>query len=212
MDFVVHRGNIGQRVFVRFCSARTKRPDGSVKRRGSMAPHHIGPDGAQKTDKGVTTMPTRVTPEQRRAAKQDIITAVQQGATAKGARESSSVLMHRTTVYRLLKRAQREGEGVLTDGRHGHPVKLRGDVLALVREHCQANPCVSSPAVQRLLQERCGVGVSVSQLNRVRARLGLTRKPVPREKKSPHMSRLSQDTAKVQEVCCCWRQRARPVC
>lgn len=146
-------------------------------------------------------MPTNVTPEQRRVAKREIVKAVQQGASASVARERSGIPMHRTTVYRLLKRVQREGEGAWTDGRHGHPVKLRGDVLALVREHCQVNPRVSSPAVQHLLQERFGMGVSVSQLNRVRARLGLTRQPVPREK-SPKASQLSQDTAKVLAVYC----------
>jgi hypothetical protein len=40
----------------------------------------------------------------------------------------------------------------LTDGRHGHPVKLRGEALDLVREHCQANPYVASSTMQRLLQ------------------------------------------------------------
>lgn len=129
-------------------------------------------------------IPTSVTPQQRRAAKQEIIKGVQQGDSVKVARDRSPVQMHRTTVYRLLKRVQSEGAGALTDGRHGHPIKLRGEVLALVCEHCQAHPSVSSSAVQRLLQERFGVCVSLSQLNRVRASLGLSRKPVPREKKA----------------------------
>jgi len=96
---------------------------------------------------------------------------------------SSAVAMHRTTVYRLLKRVQSEGEQALSDGRHGHPVKLRGEVLTFLIESCQATPCVSSPAEQRLLQERFGLSISVSQLNRVRASLGLSRSRVPREKK-----------------------------
>jgi transposase len=129
-------------------------------------------------------IPTKVTPEQRRAAKQEIIKGVQQGHSAKVARDRSPVQMHRTTVYRLLKRVQSAGANALTDGRHGHPAKLRGDVLALVCEHCQGNPCVSSSSVERLLLERFGVSVSVSQLNRVRASLGLTRQPIPREKKA----------------------------
>lgn len=91
--------------------------------------------------------------------------------------------MHRTTVYRLLRRVQHEGESGFIDGRHGHPIKLRGEALALVREHCQADPHISSSIVQHLLQEHFSLGVSVSQLNRVRASLGLTRKPMPREKK-----------------------------
>jgi transposase len=137
-----------------------------------------------KRRQGAMMVPTHVTTEQRRVAKLELIKAVQQGVTAKVARDRSEVLMHRTTVYRLLKRMQREGEGAWIDGRHGHPVKLRGEVLVLVREHCQANPCVSSSAVQLLLQEHFGMCISVSQLNRVRASLGLTRNPPAREKKA----------------------------
>ncbi len=129
-------------------------------------------------------MPTSVTPEQCRVAKQEMVKAVQQGISAKATIDRCSVLMHRTTVYRLLKRVQSEGEGALSDGRHGHPVKLRGEALALVREHCQANSCVSSSVVQRLLQERFSPCISVSQLNRVRASLGLSRQLLPREKKA----------------------------
>jgi len=40
--------------------------------------------------------------------------------------------MHRTTVYRLLKRVKREGEHALAARRHGHPTKLRGEVLTCV--------------------------------------------------------------------------------
>ncbi len=134
-------------------------------------------------------MQATVTPQQRQAAKREIVRQVKQGASTHEARVRSIVPMHRTTVYRLLKRVQCEEESGLADGRHGHPVKLRGEVLTCLIEHCQANPCVFSSTVQRLLQERFGVSVSVSQLNRVRARLGLTRTPVPREKKAPNKLR-----------------------
>lgn len=133
-------------------------------------------------------MPPPVTPEQRRLAKQNIVKAVQQGASASVARSRSEISMHRTTVYRLLKRVQNEGEGASTDGRHGHPVKLRGEVLAFVREHCQANLSVSSAIVQHELHERFTLSISISQLNRVRASLGLIRKPAPREKKPKNVS------------------------
>jgi len=129
-------------------------------------------------------MPPIATPQQRQAARREMVRQMEQGASAKVARVCSAVPMHRTTVYRLLKRVQSEGEQALTDGRHGHPVKLRGEVLAFVVERCQTNPCIPSPTVQRALQERFALAVSVSQLNRVRASLGLTRKPVPREKKA----------------------------
>lgn len=70
-------------------------------------------------------MQTPITPQQREIARREIVRQVEQGATASDARMRSPVSMHRTTVYRLLKRVQREGEDAFNDGRHGHPVKLQ---------------------------------------------------------------------------------------
>jgi transposase len=92
--------------------------------------------------------------------------------------------MHRTTAYRLLKRVEREGENALVERRHGHPVKLRGEVLTFLLDYCQSHAPAASREVQRLVAERFGITVSVSQLNRVRAAHGLSRKALPREKKA----------------------------
>jgi transposase len=137
---------------------------------------------------GNPVMQATVTPQQRQAAKREIVRQMKQGASTHEARVRSIVPMHRTTVYRLLKRVQREGESSFSDGRHGHPVKLCGEALAFLKEHCQSNPSASSSAVQRLLQERLDLCISVSQLNRVRASLGLSRKLLPREKKASNRS------------------------
>jgi transposase len=126
----------------------------------------------------------RQTQQARQVARREIVRQVEQGLTASEARRHCPVPMHRTTVYRLLKRVQREGESGFADGRHGHPVKLRGEVLTYLMEHCQTCPSVSSTQVQRAIVERFGSAPSVSQLNRVRVRLGLSRQPVPREKKA----------------------------
>jgi transposase len=134
-------------------------------------------------------MQTSVTPEQRQAARREIVRQVTHGATASEARMHSPVSMHRTTVYRLLKRVQCEGEDAFTDGRHGHPVKLRGEILSFLQEHCQNSPSAPSSAVRCLLSERFGLSVSVSQLNRVRAAHGLSRQPLPREKKAENQLR-----------------------
>jgi transposase len=107
--------------------------------------------------------------------------------TAREARRYCSVQIHRTTVYRLLKRVEREGEQALAERRHGHPIKLRGEVLTFLLDYCQSHPAISSAEVQHLLAERFALSVSVSQLNRVRAAHGLSRQPVPsipREKKT----------------------------
>lgn len=116
-----------------------------------------------------------LTLQQRQAAKREIVRQFEHGVSVEGVRGCCLVPMHRTTIYRLLKRVQREGEGAFNDGRHGHPVKLRGEIRAFLLEYCQNHPSVSSSAVQRLLAERFGLLVSVSQLNRVRAAGGLSR-------------------------------------
>jgi transposase len=132
---------------------------------------------------GNPVMQATVTPQQRQAAKREIVRQMKQGASSHEARVRSTVPMHRTTVYRLLKRVQHEGEQALVERRHGHPVKLRGEVLTWLMDYCQNHRSASSSAVQRFLSERFGFSVSVSQLNRVRAAHGLSRMPVPREKK-----------------------------
>ena len=120
-------------------------------------------------------MEVALTPKPRQAAKREIVRQFEHGVSAEDVRGRGLVPMHRTTIYRLLKRVQYEGEGAFNDGRHGHPVKLRGEIRAFLLEHCQNHPSVSSSAVQHLLAERFGLWVSVSQLNRVRATGGLSR-------------------------------------
>jgi len=128
-----------------------------------------------------------VAPEQHqawRSARLEIVRQVKLGATASEARRCCSVSMHRSTVYRLLKRVEREGEDALVERRHGHSVKLCGEVLTFVLDYCQSHASATSREVQRLVAERFGISVSVSQLNRVRAAHGLSRKALLREKKA----------------------------
>ncbi len=120
----------------------------------------------------------------QRSARQEIVQQVKLGATAREARKRCSVPMHRTTVYRLLKRVEREGEDALDERRHGHPAKLRGEVLTCVLDYCQSHASATSREVQHLVAERFRITVSVSQLNRVRAAHGLSRKTPQREKKA----------------------------
>jgi transposase len=127
---------------------------------------------------------TPVTPEQRKAARREIVRQVEQGASAKVARVCSAVPMHRTTVYRLLKRVQSDEEKAFVDGRHGHAIKLRGEVLTFLTERCQTSSDLPSSALRCAIQEHFSLTVSISQLNRVRASLGLTRTPPAREKKA----------------------------
>lgn len=132
-------------------------------------------------------MPPVVTPDQRQgreAACREIVRDVEHGMTVTQARRRYSVSMHRSTVYRLLKRVEREGEDALVERCHGHPIKLRGEVLAFVLDYCQGRASAASCEVQRCISEQFGIAVSVSQLNHVRAAHGLSRRTIPREKKA----------------------------
>jgi transposase len=132
----------------------------------------------------VATAEQRQLPHARQEARRELVRSVQEGMTPREAHRRCSVQMHHTTVYRLLKYVKREGEQALTERRHGHPTKLREDILTWVLDYCQSHPPASSAEVQRLLAERFALSVSVSQLNRVRAAHGLSRQSVPREKKA----------------------------
>ncbi len=120
------------------------------------------------------------------AAKREIIKQIEQGASVKQARLQSPVPMHRATVYRLLKRVRNEGEAAFADGRHGHPAKVRGEVLTFLIEQCQAQPTLSSQELQQRISERFALRISISQLNRVRISHGCPRQLIPREKKADH--------------------------
>ncbi|MBO0790401.1 MAG: helix-turn-helix domain-containing protein [Ktedonobacteraceae bacterium] len=128
-------------------------------------------------------MQLMVTSQQRQAARREMVSQMEHGMTASEARRRCPVPMHRTTVYRLLKRVQCEGEYAFVERRHGHPVKLRGEVLTCVLDYCQNHTSAASRKVQCLVAQRFGITVSVSQLNRVRAAHGLSRQALPREKK-----------------------------
>ena len=128
-------------------------------------------------------MPATISPQQRQASKRQIMELIEQGASVQQASKQGEVPMHRATLYRLLKRVQMQGEAGYTDGRHGHPIKIRGEVRTFLIQRCQATPSLSSPMLQQLIHEHFALRLSVSQLNRVRASLGVTYQPLSREKK-----------------------------
>jgi transposase len=104
-----------------------------------------------------------VMPDQRQArqaARREIVRQMELGTTASEARRRCPVSMHRTTVYRLLKRVKHECEHAFVERRHGHPVKLRGEVLTCVLDYCQNHMSAASREVQRLVAERFKVTVS----------------------------------------------------
>ena len=112
--------------------------------------------------------------EQYRAAKVRLVAQMQAGQSWQVAAATAGVQISQSTAYRLLKIVQKRGEAALQDGRHGHPVKLRGAARTFLEEHCRQVPSTPSSVIQALLQERFDLSVSISQINRVRAALGVS--------------------------------------
>ena len=119
-------------------------------------------------------MLTILTPAQRRAAKHQLLTDLQEGYTVQEVQTRAVIPWHQVTIYRLRKRLQADPLSALEDGRHGHPVKLRGEVCQWTLDFCQQAPHTASHVVQAALQERFGLLVSISQLNRFRAAHGIS--------------------------------------
>ena len=88
----------------------------------------------------------------------------------------SQLNISRSTAYRLVKLARDEDKvaKAFLDDRHGHPYKVTEPVRVWLVDVCTQNPQMASSRVQAELQSRFGVAVSVSQINRVRAKLGVS--------------------------------------
>jgi transposase len=111
-------------------------------------------------------------PEQRRAAKQQMLELMEAGVSWQEAARTAGVQTSRATAYRWKQEARTRGEAALQDGRHGHPAKVLPPVLHWLELRCQATSQVASSQLQKELQEQLGVRLSISHLNAVRATHG----------------------------------------
>ena len=111
-----------------------------------------------------------------RAARLQLIGRMFAGQSWQTAVAQSQSNISRSTAYRLvqLARDEEKAERAFLDDRHGHVYKVTEPVQAWMIEFCSDNPQVASSRVQSELQSRFGVAVSVSQINRVRAELGVS--------------------------------------
>ena len=123
--------------------------------------------------------------DKRQEAREQLITALLEGHCWQEVAEGPDVPLKRAMAYRLLRAVRTKGNVALQDGRHGHPSKLRGEARAFLEARCREAPCTPSATLQATLRERFDLQVSVSQINRVRAALGLSNpsKRSSREKK-----------------------------
>jgi transposase len=91
------------------------------------------------------------------------------------------VPIKRAMAYRLARAVRTRGDAALGDGRHGHPSKLRGEARTFLEAYCRRDPSMPSSTLQVTLRERFNLSVSISQINRVRAALGVSNRPQNQE-------------------------------
>lgn len=123
--------------------------------------------------------------ERRHVAKVQLMAEMQEGHSWQVAAAKAGLQISRSNAYRLWGAFRQHGETVLSDGRHGHPSKLRGAARAFFKERCRQAPQTPSSTIQVELQERFDLQMSISQINRVRAALGVSNlsRLSPQEKK-----------------------------
>lgn len=115
--------------------------------------------------------------EQYRAMKAQLVARMQEGCSWHKAVAQTGIQISRSVAYRLRQKVKKQGEMALQDGRHGHPIKLRGAAWAFLEEQCQQAPHTPSSSIQVELRKRFDLSVSISQINRVRATLGVSNHP-----------------------------------
>jgi putative transposase len=105
-----------------------------------------------------------------------LIEAMFAGHSWQEALAQSQLHISRSTAYRLrqLARDDEKAELAFLDDRHGHPYKLIEPARTWLAAFCTSNPQLASSRVQAELKTTFGVTVSVSQINRVRAKLGIS--------------------------------------
>ncbi len=123
----------------------------------------------------------RMDKEQYHAAKTQFVASLQEGQLWQTSATQAGLQISRSSAYRLWGAFRQRGETALSDGRHGHPIKLRGAARAFLEEQCRQAPQMPSSTVQAALQERFDLNVSISQINRVRAALGVSNCPQNQE-------------------------------
>jgi len=116
-------------------------------------------------------------------ARMQVVEAMEQGLSWREAAQRAGLEISQSTAYRLRQRMRQGGEQALREGRHGHPIKLRGEVRQWLEQTCQQAPHTPSHEIQTQLAQRFSLQVSVSQLNRVRATLGVSNPPQSAKKK-----------------------------
>jgi transposase len=83
-----------------------------------------------------------------------VVEAMEQGLPWHEAVKRAGLQISQSTAYRLRQRMRQGGEQALREGRHGHPVKLRGEVRKFLEQTCRQAPSTPSHEIQTQLAQQ----------------------------------------------------------
>lgn len=87
-------------------------------------------------------------------ARVNVVEAMEQGLPWHEAAKHAGLEISQSTAYRLRQRMRQGGEQALREGRHGHPVKLRGEVRKFLEQTCRQAPSTPSHEIQTQLAQQ----------------------------------------------------------
>ena len=114
-----------------------------------------------------------------------VIEAMAAGLPWDVARQRAKAPISRATAFRWQARFATDGDAVFQEQRHGHAWLVTPPVQDWIVTYCQAHPHTPSHTLKGILAAELDCIVSITQLNRVRARLRVTYQRPRHEKKAP---------------------------
>ena len=114
-----------------------------------------------------------------------VIEAMAAGVPWDVARQRAKAPISRATAFRWQARFRTAGDAVFQEQRHGHAWLVTPPIQDWIVTYCQAHPHTPSHALKGILAAELDCTVSVTRLNIVRARLGVTYQRPRHEKKDP---------------------------
>jgi transposase len=97
-------------------------------------------------------------------ARVQVVEAMKQGLPWHEAAKRAGLEISQSTAYRLRQRMRKGGEQALREGRHGHPIKLRGEVRQWLEQTCRQALFTPSHEIQKQLVQQFSLQVSGHRL------------------------------------------------
>ncbi|HEX9240620.1 MAG TPA: helix-turn-helix domain containing protein [Candidatus Bathyarchaeia archaeon] len=135
--------------------------------------------------------------QQEQEAKKAMVELMRAGYSWQDASRRVGLETTQSTAYYWLRKYRRQGEEGMVDERHGHVAKMSEAVLQYMKAACTSDPSISSSAIKKQIKEQLSMDISVTHLNRTRAKHGWSRQAGEKKREMPSAIKMEQEDS-------CW--------